>query len=54
MDPVTKVVNQGIQMPVNGGHKGPKTSGFEDVLKSFLQSTSEQMSESDRKTAEFG
>jgi flagellar hook-basal body complex protein FliE len=53
MDPITKISTILSPMAIPGSSKVFKSAGFEDVLKSFVQGTAEQMRVADRKTAEF-
>ena len=53
MDPITKVTTHRIHTAGYGNTSGPKTGGFEDTLKTFLQSTDQQLKAADKKTAEF-
>jgi flagellar hook-basal body complex protein FliE len=53
MDPITKISNNRVQPTITGNAPGLKAGGFEDTLKTFLQSTDQQLKESGQKTDEF-
>ena len=53
MDPITKVTPNRSLAAVYGNTPGQKIGGFEDTLKTFLQSTEQQLKAADKKTAEF-
>jgi flagellar hook-basal body complex protein FliE len=52
MDPITRIGPNWAQAPT-GASASFKSDSFEDVLKTFISSTAEQMRAADQKTAEF-
>jgi flagellar hook-basal body complex protein FliE len=53
MDPISRTTPQ--RFPISNKEISPlsESAGFEDVLKSFVRETAQQMQAADQKTAEF-